>query len=214
MGVTFHTSSNPRANLLSLPSALTAPHTGRAGRMLLAPASTFSQPDPASGPAGRAGGAGALAGQEETLQALPQLCGFSACHRTKQQFWGISGGCQQLSISWSCMAGAWEVPAWDGIYPQIFREHLPNIGVHTHTELLGSSRSLGPSRILWWAQGGARAGRDTEQAMLCCILREELPLWRAGSVLPARALPSGSWVTDLHDYSARICLWFRARGDP
>lgn len=42
MGVTFHTSSNPRANLLSLPSALTAPHTGRAGRMLLAPASTFS----------------------------------------------------------------------------------------------------------------------------------------------------------------------------
>lgn len=46
-GVIFHTSSNPSANLLSLLSPLSAPHTGRAGRMLPAPASGSFLPYPA-----------------------------------------------------------------------------------------------------------------------------------------------------------------------
>lgn len=49
-GVVFHTSSNPGSNLRSLPSPLPAPHTGRAGRMLPAPAPGSLPPDPALQP--------------------------------------------------------------------------------------------------------------------------------------------------------------------
>lgn len=48
-GVIFHTGSNPSANLLSLPSPLSAPHAGRAGRAgRMLPASGSFLPYPAS----------------------------------------------------------------------------------------------------------------------------------------------------------------------
>lgn len=145
MGVTFHTSSNPRANLLSLPSALTAPHTGRAGRMLLAPASKFSRPDPASGPAGGAGGAGALAGRAgdsaSPAPALGMLQGSSPWLLWSPQrktavlgnFWGLPAAQHfpglQLLTAWQ---GHGQCQLGMEFIPRYFREHLPNIGVHTH----------------------------------------------------------------------------------
>lgn len=152
--------------------------------MLLAPGSIFSLPYPASGPAGRAGGAGALTGQtgdssspaQHLAHSRDPLHGSSAHHRTKQQFWGISGSFQQLSISWGCSCSLHgRTKCWVGVkfVPKYFREELAIIGVCTDTGPLWSSRCLGPPQIPWLAQGEPQGrggtegtGRATGQAVL------------------------------------------------
>lgn len=229
MGVTFHTGSNPRANLPSLPSALTAPHTGRAAKMLLAPASKFSLPYPALEPAGCAGGAGALRGQAgDSASPAPELGMLQGPFP-----WLICSPQDQTAV----LGNFWELPvaqhflglqlltAWQEhgkcrggvkIVPRYFREHLPSIGVHTHrapVELPVPRATPNPEagfRVIPRAKEGPRAGNAA-----CCILRLEGRGCFAQRLCQPERAPGGtalgSWARDLREYSASIRPRYRAR---
>lgn len=211
-GVVFHTHSNPSANLLGLHSPQAAPR-GRAGSRALpfpslpSPAArwvpmevmelNFAAPAPALGCCHSPGPFG---GFSPPLSLLPIPAGQSST-------FGISESCRRLSVS-SCL-GLQLLTAWPRAADICWN-------CSTHPGISGGGfKHSGSTRAQHPPQSPPKAPRRG----ICCVNAKAAGIaWLEGrasfaqqtcQLEQARWHPC-SWVKDLHDSPASICLRYRA----